>query len=218
MEDLLEYNVGNGLCHAWYSRRFLASVRVLEIKIPHAGLGLDCYVQWSSPIRRFSDLQVHGAVKRYLRRKRVYELHWKGEAVPTTITASDLGLPEDFIDETGTIVADRINSCDLDENLNYMEGIGLIGAARTVQRTSQQYWLFEYVRRQVEIDPAIRYTAVVLGCVDPVKRQYAIYVKELGLEHRYTTPDGGLDPGKEYQMQVASVTPRAGLLQFVRVV
>lgn len=56
--SLLEYNVGGGLCHAWYVRRFLQNVRVTEQQAPHAGLGLKSYVQWTSPIRRLSDLHV----------------------------------------------------------------------------------------------------------------------------------------------------------------
>ena len=33
----------------------------------HSGIGVQQYVQWTSPIRRLSDLQVHVAVERYLR-------------------------------------------------------------------------------------------------------------------------------------------------------
>jgi exoribonuclease II len=44
--------------HAWYARRFFNKVIVSEEIGPHYGMGLDCYVQWSSPIRRFTDLQV----------------------------------------------------------------------------------------------------------------------------------------------------------------
>eukprot|EP00957_Ditylum_brightwellii_P151697 11552432-Ditylum_brightwellii.AAC.1 len=39
-----------GYCHAWYSRRFFKPVRVEESMESHAGMGLDCYVQWTSPI------------------------------------------------------------------------------------------------------------------------------------------------------------------------
>ena len=49
---------GGGFCHAWYARRFFKPVTVSDMDKPHYGLGLDCYVQWSSPIRRLGDLQV----------------------------------------------------------------------------------------------------------------------------------------------------------------
>ena len=57
-EDLKEHNVGNGYCAAWYSRRFFNAVSITVDPSPHSGMGLDCYVQWSSPIRRYGDLQV----------------------------------------------------------------------------------------------------------------------------------------------------------------
>lgn len=44
--------------HAWYARRFFNKVVVSEEIGPHFGMGLDCYIQWSSPIRRLTDLQV----------------------------------------------------------------------------------------------------------------------------------------------------------------
>jgi exoribonuclease II len=44
--------------HAWYARRFFNKVSVSEETGPHYGMGLDCYVQWTSPIRRLTDLQV----------------------------------------------------------------------------------------------------------------------------------------------------------------
>ena len=39
-------------------RRFFKPVQVSKEPGPHFGMGLDCYVQWSSPIRRLTDLQV----------------------------------------------------------------------------------------------------------------------------------------------------------------
>ena len=86
MMDLLEYNIGDGYCHAWYSRRFLSPVKVTPFFNPHSGLGLECYAQWTSPIRRFSDLQVHAVVKRYLRRQKVMELLSQGQSLPETIS------------------------------------------------------------------------------------------------------------------------------------
>ena len=217
MVDLFECNAGQGLCHAWYARRFLGSVVVTEMKMPHSGLGLDCYVQWSSPIRRFSDLQVHASVKRYLRRRKVYDLVRSGQSIPAGVSAFDLGvLPEAIVN--GRFTEDAISSHDLDNDVNYMEGVGLIGAGKKLQRLSQQYWLFEYVRRIQEADPDTKFSVVVLGCVDPEKRQFAIYVKELGLEHRYTFPGGRLEPGTELCVKVDKVSPRSGLLSFVMVV
>ena len=219
MMDLLECNAGYGFCHAWYTRRFLSSVSVSEMVQPHYGLGLECYVQWSSPIRRFSDLQVHAAVKRYLRRRNVYERHERGQCIPQGITARDLGVPDSVVDcDSGMLTAEAITADMLDQDIDYMEGSGLVGAARALQRQSQQYWLFEYIRRQTVENRDKVYNAIVLGCVDPEKQQYAIYVKELGLEHRYSAPGGNIQIGADVQLKVDHVLPRSGILRFVRVV
>lgn len=217
MMDLMESNAGLGLCHAWYTRRFLESVVVKDIPMPHSGLGLNCYVQWSSPIRRFSDLQVHAAVKRCIRRRKAYELLKSGASLPGEISAVDLGIPPDAL-HNGRIDMKPITLDDLDQDLDYMDGIGLVGAGKKLQRQSQQYWLFEYVRRLKETNPDTTFNVVILGCVDPDRFQFAIYVKELGLEHRYISPAGRMEPGTEFRVRVDSVTPRSGLLSFVRVV
>jgi exoribonuclease R len=217
MMNLLESNAGMGFCYAWYCRRFLESVSVTEIPTPHSGLGLNCYVQWSSPIRRFSDLQVHATVKRYLRRRKVYELLYNGENIPDGVLAVDLGIPANLL-QKGHIDAHSVTLNDLDNDIDYMDGIGLVAAGKKLQRLSQQYWLFEYIRRMKETNSETTFTVIILGCVDPDRYQFAIYVKELGLEHRYTSPAGRLEPGAEFRVKVDTVNPRSGLLSFVRVV
>ena len=71
LKNLQENNVAGGLAAAWYCRRFFQPVKIELTAKRHAGLGLDSYVQWTSPIRRFQDLNVHAAIKRRLRQKRV---------------------------------------------------------------------------------------------------------------------------------------------------
>ena len=193
----------NGYPHAWYFRRFFKPVKVTKEHKPHFGLGLSCYVQWSSPIRRFGDLQAHTAIKRYLRRKRVNKLLREGSNIPSEITAMDLGceLPSDG------------NKSKTVDPIDYKVGQALGGAARFVQRSSQQYWMFEYIRRMVsESAKEVSFECVVLGCVDPERLQYAVYAKELGLEHRYLSEMGSLKVGQSVWLKVANVNPRMGLL------
>jgi len=195
-----------GYCHAWYARRFFEAVRVLDEPLPHYGLGLDCYVQWSSPIRRFGDLQVHAAVKRFLRKERINIMMQNGDRIPDELRDSDLGCP----------VPNCIESPNKTLKINYKKGLGFIKAARTVQKKSNEYWLFEYIRRRIEnSETEVEFAATVLGCVDPNRYQYAIYVHELGLEHKYLSERGYIQTGDVIWLKVDSVSPRYGLLTFI---
>jgi hypothetical protein len=217
MEDLLDNNIGDGYCHAWYARRFLSPVSVSSIPKPHSGLGLECYCQWTSPIRRLSDLQVHCAIKRYLRRQSVIEIKEKGGIVPQEITPLDLGLgtPITCDDLTAMVVA-AASSDTLDEDIDYSDRASWIQAARTAQRNSQQYWMLEYIRRLKADDPDREFEVVVLGCTNPTRRQYALYIYELGMEWRYISPSTSLQAGMRFKVQVGNVLPRLGQLSLVR--
>jgi RNB domain len=217
----MEENAGGGLCYAWYMRRFLHSVRVQEGQMPHSGLGLQSYVQWSSPIRRFSDLQVHASVKRFLRRRQLYDFIQKNVTVPRGITPMDLGiLPHLFVNDSDRLVLTKniIEVDDLDLDLNFFDGLGLVGACKNLQRQSQRYWILEYIWRLNQSEQRKVFHACVLGCIDPERQQYAVYIYDLGFEHRYVSPLGRLEPGTILQLKVDSVNPRADLLNFVRVV
>lgn len=190
----------NGYSHAWYFRRFFKPVRVTKEYSGHFGLGLDCYVQWTSPIRRFGDLQAHASVKRYLRRERVNDLLRDGLSVPSIISPLDLG-------------CDLSDASKIFDDIDYKDGLALAGAARVVQRNSQEFWMFEYIRRMLaKADGEVSFECIVLGCVDPNRLQYAIYAKEIGLEHRYLSERGSLNVGETIWLKVASVNPRNGLL------
>lgn len=102
-----------------------------------------------------------------------------------------------------------------EDKIDYKKGIGFIQAARNVQRKSKEYWIFEYLRRKKESEATeVAFEALVLGCVDPRRFQYAIYVHELGLEHRYLSEMGSLKIGETIWLKVASTSPRQGLLTF----
>jgi hypothetical protein len=211
---------GKGYCHAWYARRFFEAVRVKEDPLPHNGLGLECYVQWSSPIRRIADLAVHASVKRFLRRHRVNQMMKAGKPIPQSITASDLGCEVPRQVESSRSESDLYTKYELEKSegyygVNYKTGLGFMSAARMVQRKSKEYWLFELIRRQLQnSDKDIVFETTVLACVDPRRHQYAIFVHELGLEHKYLSQQGELPIGKKLWLQVSDVQPRLGLLTF----
>ncbi|KAL7462093.1 hypothetical protein ACHAXS_005377 [Conticribra weissflogii] len=220
--------------HAWYARRFFNSVQVSEDAGPHFGMGLTCYVQWTSPIRRLTDLQVHGALKRYLRKKRINLLFRKGIPIPADITSMDVGCDisrlKEYINAASCSkdgdeeLENSIKSSDnvkesfefhTVDHIDYSSGLGMIFAARPIQSSSSNYWHLEYIRRLVdESVDEVMFESVVLGCVNPERFQYAVYVYALGLEHKYVSETGKLEEGKKLWLKVSSINPKMGLLTF----
>jgi exoribonuclease R len=211
MMDLLEYNIGDGYCHAWYARRFLSPVKVSPFYKPHSGLGLECYVQWTSPIRRFQDLQVHAVVKRFLRRQKIVQMARDGQPIPDLITSQDLGC--NLVESDRSV---RLDLKEADSDIEYDDRTKLIGPITHVMRNSQKYWIMEYIHRLKAVDPGLELNALVLGCVNPTKRQYAVYLYELGLEWRYSSPVS-LQAGMRFKVRIGNIAPLNGQLALVRV-
>jgi hypothetical protein len=104
-----------------------------------------------------------------------------------------------------------IGPSELDTDIDYGRGQALMTASRQVQKTAQQYWLYEYLARQVETEPPV-FDAVVLGCVDKDRQQYAVYLPEIGYEHKYVSEKGELLIGERVKLRISSVISRTGLL------
>mmetsp|Transcript_32231 Transcript_32231/g.59096 ORF Transcript_32231/g.59096 Transcript_32231/m.59096 type:complete len:205 (+) Transcript_32231:1757-2371(+) len=160
----------------------------------------------------YSKTQVHSATKRYLRRKRVNEMLQKGLPIPPEITDMDLGYD---ISNLGQQTEESNDAMKAIDPIDYTSGLGMIFAGRPIQSSSSNYWLFEYIRRRVhESDEEVMFESIVLGCVNKDRFQYAIYVYELGLEHRYLSETGELDEGRKLWLKVSNVNPRMELLTF----
>jgi len=59
--------VPDGPCHTWSVIKRMSPFTISAAPQPHEGLGIDTYVQMTSPIRRFADLAVHYQLKAALR-------------------------------------------------------------------------------------------------------------------------------------------------------
>lgn len=152
--------------------------------------------------------QVHSALKRYLRRKRVNELLQAGLSIPSEISSLDLGYDLSTLNHSPS-------SLTTIDPIDYTSGLGMIFAGRPVQSSSSNYWLFEYIRRLIDSShKEVIFESIVLGCVNKDRFQYAIYIYELGLEHRYLSETGMLDEGQNLWLKVTSVNPRMELLTF----
>ena len=107
------------------------------------------------------------------------------------------------------------SSLDAIDIIDYTSCLGMIFAGRPIQSSSSNYWLFEYIRRLIDKSHGeVMFESIVLGCVNKERFQYAIYVYELGLEHRYLSETGKLDEGQKLWLKVTSINPRMELLTF----
>ena len=137
----------------------------------------------------------------------------KGLPIPVGLSSMDLGYDISAIQQTAP--ATSSNNVHTTDPIDYKSGLGMIFASRPVQFSSSNYWLYEYIRQLVDkSEDEIMFESIVLGCVNSDRYQYAIYVYELGLEHRYLSESGKLEEGKKLWLKVASVNPRMELLTF----
>jgi exoribonuclease-2 len=56
-----------GPCRSWLAIRSTRRSQIMSSPEPHCGLGLDYYVQSTSPVRRYADLALHHQLKAHLR-------------------------------------------------------------------------------------------------------------------------------------------------------
>ena len=159
-------------------------------------------------------MQVHCVVKRHLRRQAINEIIKKGGVIPDGLTATDLGCDVPVLNDSGGY--DITGQDSMDNDINFADRAALLGAARTLQRESQRYWLLELIRRRKEKNQSVTFDSLVLGCVDPEKRQYAVYLYDLGFECKYSTPVGSLRAGTILSLKVTNVIPRSAQITLTR--
>jgi exoribonuclease-2 len=78
-----------GLAAMWAARRFMRRSSHTTSAGPHAGLGLDCYAQITSPLRRYLDLLAHYQIRAYLRG----EIPLSEEEIVLRMGEADAALP-----------------------------------------------------------------------------------------------------------------------------
>ena len=133
-------------------------------------------VQWTSPIRRFSDLQTHAAVKRFIRAKRLNKLVWDKAPLPAGL------------------ILEEVDGSDV---IDLKKGIALQKTSRRTQNESERYWMYEYIKRRLEnTREDIGFESVVLGCLETKKLLYVVYLHEIGLETKYVSQKVELELGE----------------------
>jgi hypothetical protein len=67
ISDLELAGTPDGPCRSWLAIRSTRRSQIMSTPQPHDGLGLDYYVQCTSPVRRYADLALHYQLKAHLR-------------------------------------------------------------------------------------------------------------------------------------------------------
>lgn len=166
--------VPEGVCRTWFAISSMYPSGISSKPVPHEGLGLEEYVQATSPIRRYADLAVHHVLKAHLR----------GDAPPLPFAASAAGAGEGR-DESELVALAKA-----------------AGSSRLYERHANDAWLSEYCRRckaQRGLDSPVEWGATVLGF-----RQRGdttmVLVHELGTVMSFATPSTQLATGQEVRV------------------
>jgi exoribonuclease-2 len=115
-----------GPCRAWLAIRSTRRSQISSTAQPHGGLGLDYYVQATSPVRRYSDLALHHQLKAHLR----------GDALPfPALDTADADAESGGSGGGGT-----------SEILRLAQDGGKV--AKLLERSANDYWLREFLRRR----------------------------------------------------------------------
>jgi len=148
-----------GPCRSWLAIRSTTRTVVSGVAWPHEGLGLDAYVQATSPVRRYADLAVHYQIKAFLRGDDL-PFNGEGDAAATGEEEGEEG-KEDIV------------------QLSRDGG----STARQVERAANDYWLREFLRRRAG-EPVAVY---VLGADRRARDTYKVLLPELGAMFDYTS-------------------------------
>lgn len=152
VSDLELSSTPEGPCRSWLAIRSTTRSQILSTPRPHDGLGLDLYVQATSPVRRYADLALHHQLKAHLR----------GDSLPFPAN----------IDEGDAEGNRRSNSATT--MLRLAQDGGQI--PRLLERPANDYWLREFLRRR-----GGEQTEVLVLSGDRWKEDlYKLFLPELG--------------------------------------
>mmetsp|Transcript_20693 Transcript_20693/g.44936 ORF Transcript_20693/g.44936 Transcript_20693/m.44936 type:complete len:806 (+) Transcript_20693:151-2568(+) len=111
-----------GPCRSWLAILSTSRSQISSKPLPHAGLGLDMYVQVTSPVRRYADLALHFQIKSHLR----------GDALPFPGNNDGEG------NGGGTGIGETM--------VGIAQNAGTL--SRQLERPANDYWLKEFLRRR----------------------------------------------------------------------
>lgn len=160
-----------GPCRSWLAIRSTTKTVVsANGDWAHEGLGLDAYVQATSPVRRYGDLSVHYQLKAFLR----------GD-----------GGHRDLPFTAGGVVEEENGAGDGDNGTNAMvekEDIVRLSQeagsmARQLERSANDYWLKEFLRRRAG-EPV---SVFILGADRKLRDTYKVLLPDLGAIFDYTS-------------------------------
>ena len=133
-----------------------------------------------------------------------------GLPIPANITKSDIGCdPAHFCTDYSSS-----SQNSLDADIDFTHGLSCLRTARVVQRSAQTYWILEFIRR---LDRNKTFETIVLGCKNPERKQYVVYIYELGLEWVFNSPINDLTSGTKIHVKATNILPHNGQMTLVQV-
>mmetsp|Transcript_25450 Transcript_25450/g.57140 ORF Transcript_25450/g.57140 Transcript_25450/m.57140 type:complete len:953 (+) Transcript_25450:221-3079(+) len=226
------------LCRSAYLRKFMRRTDIKPSPGKHWSMGVEHYVQWTSPLRRQLDLATHWQLKGWLLdewTKSSGENQSGGDRTPK----GGAGLLFGGGGSEGPMEPGANNGKPPRGFFTRLDKAGLaqVLAARSgparranaVQRGATQYWIHEHLRRRVASAASTEgsssssgaggnnFEALVLGPAPPsYASDYRVLLLDLGLELAFQGPVG-LSPGARIHLAVGACNPRRRTLTLVQV-
>ena len=122
--------------------RHLRTANDSKVPGPHCTSGSVAYVQCTSPIRRYHDLYNHYRLK---------------AAMHAASMAEDLA----------SLANEEAGITRLDSMASEEERLGTINAIRLVTRHREQYWLGQYMERQLAVVPRVQFDCLISASLGP---------------------------------------------------
>mmetsp|Transcript_58713 Transcript_58713/g.117935 ORF Transcript_58713/g.117935 Transcript_58713/m.117935 type:complete len:448 (-) Transcript_58713:114-1457(-) len=216
---------GHPWCRNAYMRKFLKRVALKSSPGPHWGLGLDHYVQWTSPLRRHNDLVVHWQLKAWL----LQQQDNKALTPPVQMEQRDQEVSVTFNENKTPGKGARSPQGSFpvkthEEMVAFMTDRGIITRrAATVQRGGDSYWIYEFLRQSMRKGRV--FEAVVIGPDRPsYETDWRVVLLELGVELPFSSLGIGADGssqrvenGENLYLRVEACEPRTQKITLRRV-
>jgi exoribonuclease R len=222
---------GHPWCRAAYMRKFMKRVLVSSAPRAHWSLGVEHYVQWTSPLRRHSDLVVHWQLKAWLLQEQQHAQ--QQQRTQNGGQQAKEGHSMEGTDDEQKVAHDArphrnpfIGSGWEELHAATNQRAGIRRETARVQRASDSYWIYEFLRQSMLEDRI--FEALVIGTDRPsYETDWRVVLLEPGVELPFNSlcategSNGGtarrVEVGMTLFLRVEACVPRARTLTLASV-